>query len=104
MDVKTISFSSALEKYCELNQGSQKIKEVFFKLSKYRNSIKHFGIDASEKVNDLVCAVQNSFEVILYDLYEILLTVDEYFEYNDFRDLVEPIVESNQEYIMNMCL
>ena len=104
MDIKTISFSEALNRYCAIYSASDKLKEVFIKLSKYRNSITHFGIDASDKLDDFICNIYDSFEVISNDLYPQLREVDEYFGYNDFLDSVEPFIEGSQEYIRCLCI
>lgn len=104
LNVKTIGYGKVIETYCELYPDNQKLKEVFLKLGKYRNTITHFGINVSDKLDDLICNVYDSFEVISNELYSQLLEVDEYFEYNDFLDIVEPIIEGSQEYIRYLCI
>lgn len=45
-----------------------------------------------------MAVIHESFNIILIDnFYEDLLKVDEYFEYNDVVDILEPLQECNED-------
>lgn len=93
--IKTCSYEEVLEKYFKINsEYPNRAKICLKRLGTYRNRIMHFGIDADENGDffDLLAVIHESFNIILIDnFYEDLLKVDEYFEYNDVVDILEPL-------------
>lgn len=99
--IKTCSYEEVLEKYFKINsEYPNRAKICLKRLGTYRNRIMHFGIDADENGDffDLLAVIHESFNIILIDnFYEDLLKVDEYFEYNDVVDILEPLQECNED-------
>lgn len=103
-NIKTINYTQCVEIFSSLYSNNEKAIIVFQRLGKYRNAIMHFGIDVYDKKDELISCVYNAFEVLANDLYSILPKVSEFFEYNDFLDTVEPILEGSIEYIAALCI
>ena len=99
--IKTCSYEEVLEKYFKINsEYPNRAKICLKRLGTYRNRIMHFGIDADENGDffDLLAVIHENFNIILIDnFYEDLLKVDEYFEYNDVVDILEPLQECNED-------
>ena len=103
-NIKTIGYENAIKKFCNSHDENEKVRMTLSKLGEYRNAIMHFGIDADEKLDDLICCIFSVFDVISNDLYEYLIAVDEYFTYNDFLDEVEDKLEGSIDYISSLCI
>lgn len=96
MDIKTLPYGTIVKIYVEKYGCDKRTEEVLRKLGIYRNAITHFGIDLMDDEDDFYALVYNSFDVILYVIYDQLLEVDEYFSYNDVCDCLESWTEGQK--------
>lgn len=98
--IKTINYTKLINTYCNTFDADKKTKIVLFNLGKLRNSVTHFGIDKSDDFEDMLITIYESINIILYVLYEKLVEINDYFEYSDVIDILEPLVGDWEESIM----
>ncbi|HFL3266460.1 TPA: hypothetical protein ACG3I4_002410 [Clostridioides difficile] len=98
--IKTINYTNLITTYCSIFNVDKKAQIVLNNLGKLRNSVTHFGIDKSDDFEDILITIYESINIILYVLYEELEKIDNYFEYNDVRDILEPLSEHCEKKVM----
>lgn len=79
MDIKTLTYGEIVEKYVTKHGCDKRTQIILLKLGKYRNAITHFGADIRDDEDDFYALVYNSFDVILYVIYDELLKIDDFF-------------------------
>lgn len=104
LEIQTISYTTLVDKYVQKYSCDKRIREILYKLGNYRNSITHFGLDISEQEDTFYISIYNTFDVILYELYDRLLEVDGYFSYNDVIDNLESWIEGGEDFLRNLCV
>ncbi|HBF4443203.1 TPA: hypothetical protein KON86_002833 [Clostridioides difficile] len=99
--IKTITYTNLITTYCNIFDADKKTQIVLSDLGKLRNSVTHFGIDKSDDFDDMLITIYESINIILNVLYDELEEIDDYFGYNDVRDILEPLVEGWEDFIMH---
>lgn len=102
--VKTIPYSVAVEKYAENYKCDEKVVNILNALGKYRNAITHFGIDSRLDMDRLYNIVYESLAIVIYEFWEELIDIDEYFEYNDVIDMFESWYEAGIDFQLAACV
>lgn len=103
-DIKTIGYGSIIEKYLSFYAYDKKTKVVLERLGYYRNAVTHFGLVLSDDVTELYSTIYGTIEIILYVLYPQLLTIDDYFSFNDVQDMFEPLLEVSYDIQRELCI
>lgn len=102
--IKTISYGSAVKLYAEYYKCDDKVVNVLNSLGDYRNAITHFGIDSTQEVDKLYNIVYESFAIVIYEFWDELVEIDEYFEYNDVIDMFEAWYEVGENFQLAVCV
>lgn len=126
-DLQTIGYWDALKKYDEKYPMNKRANDILGKLGVFRNAITHYGIDFSNRFDDLLCCFTESFDVIYNHLYPQLISLDdvgdffteddmyvatphgmkplfdENFIYNNIVDFLDELEEITQDYVRKVC-
>ena len=124
INLKTITYSKAVELYNNKFHNSDKVYRVLKNLGNIRNAITHFGIDRLNTRDELIIEILNTFDVIYNYLYPQLIEIDsisqfftsddlivetiygtkplfdEDFIYNNIVDFLDELMEVAEEYTL----
>ena len=88
-NVKTITYSQAIDLYAIQYRANSKIKSVLKKIGYLRNAVTHLGINTEEEREQVEDYMSLGFGLILQVLYPQMKVADPYYNYNDVVDMVE---------------
>lgn len=103
INIKTIPYEKLVKEFITYFGCNKKTETVLYNLGKYRNAITHFGIDISKQKDQFYITIYETFNIILYEIYDELLKLDKYFSYNDIIDSLESWLEGSEEFQYIMC-
>ncbi|HBG5350102.1 TPA: hypothetical protein KQG32_003043 [Clostridioides difficile] len=93
-EIKTIDYTKLITIYCDTFNADKKTQRVLSDLGKLRNTVVYLGMNESDSFEHILITIYESINIILDVLCENLEKTDNYFEYNNVRDILEPLVES----------
>jgi len=103
LNVQTITYSELIDEYVKHFHCSEKACNVIKLLGKYRNAVTHFGIDKDDDVDKIFNVIYETFGFILYELYDEIVNIHDYFEYNDVIDNLESWYEAGITVQQELC-
>ncbi|MDN9956205.1 hypothetical protein KLM53_17070 [Clostridioides difficile] len=92
--IKTIDYTKLITIYCDTFNADKKTQRVLSDLGKLRNTVVYLGMNESHSFEHILITIYESINIILDVLCEDLKKTDNYFEYDNVRDMLEPLVES----------
>ncbi|MCC0684333.1 hypothetical protein [Clostridioides sp. ZZV14-6345] len=93
-EIKTIDYTKLITIYCDAFNADKKTQRVLSDLGKLRNTVVYLGMNESDGFEHILITIYESINIILDVLCEDLEKTDNYFEYDNVRDILEPLVES----------
>lgn len=97
-NVHTKSYRTLVELYKQNEILSHRVENALNKLAEYRNRFAHFGVNFSESWLELTATLYEIYRWILYDIYDDLKRMDQFYSYDDVIDTYEPWMEAVEEY------
>ncbi|MCC0731215.1 hypothetical protein KGF36_11955 [Clostridioides sp. ZZV14-6009] len=92
--IKKEEITNLITTYCNIIDVDKRIQIVLTDLVKLRNTVVCLNIDESDNFEQILITIYESINIILDVLCEDLKKVDSYFEYDNVKDILEPLVES----------
>ncbi|HGM3507409.1 TPA: hypothetical protein ACKOR7_001985 [Clostridioides difficile] len=92
--IKKEEITNLITTYCSIFDVDKRIQIVLTDLVKLRNTVVCLGINESDNFEHILITIYESINIILDVLCEDLKKINNYFEYDDVKDILEPLVES----------
>ncbi|HBH1338205.1 TPA: hypothetical protein SOK46_002650 [Clostridioides difficile] len=92
--IKKEGITNLITTYCSIFNVDKKIQIVLTDLEKLKDTVVCLGINESDNFEQILITIYESINIILNVLCEDLKKIDNYFEYDNVRDTLEPLVES----------
>ncbi len=92
--IKKEGITNLITTYCNIFDVDKKIQIVLIDLEKLKDTVVCLGINESDNFEQILITIYESINIILNVLCEDLKKIDNYFEYDNVRDTLEPLVES----------
>ncbi|MCC0684357.1 hypothetical protein [Clostridioides sp. ZZV14-6345] len=92
--IKKEEITNLITTYCSIFDVDKRIQIVLTDLVKLRNTVVCLNIDESDNFEHILITIYESINIILDVLCEDLKKINNYFEYDDVKDILEPLVES----------